>query len=495
MSKSIEDWRAAAASLNIDTRPVIAGSRTVVEAEAFHTTDPWRNDTVATYPDCGAADVDRAVSAARQAFEARTWADTPSAERAAVLNEWADAIETHAEALALMDSLEMGMPITNALDDIAYSAGLVREVAGLLTTLTAPAANTVPGTLSQNVFEALGVVAAITPWNFPVNQVLTRIVPAIAMGNAVVLKPSEIAPASALYLADLAQEAGLPNGQLSVLPGTGPVTGAALVSHSDINKIAFTGSTRTGGAIQAMAARAGQPKPLLMELGGKSPHIVCQSFDAPEELAPVIAHNAFWNTGQVCSAGTRLIVHESRADSLVEALCRVTKDMQPGDPLDPATKFGPIASSKQAETVAGFVQRAKDAGLEATSGDTHSSGPVIFDRVPVDAEIAREEIFGPVLGVSRFETLDEAIALANASAFGLVATAWTRDLNEAHTLARKLRAGSVTVHGDANAGGDFSPVLGLEPGGRSGFGADYGHAGLTQFAQLKLITFNTNAPA
>jgi acyl-CoA reductase-like NAD-dependent aldehyde dehydrogenase len=260
------------------------------------------------------------------------------------------------------------------------------------------------------------------------------------------------------------------------------------------DRIVFTGSEATGAAIQAQAGASGRARPMAMELGGKSPNIVCASFRDVEALGPALAQRFLWNSGQVCSAGTRLLVHESLADRLVAAVTAAMADYAPGDPLDPETTFGPIATAAQHRRVTGFVAQAQAAGLQAvTSGPAAGLyvAPTLVDHVPADAPLACNEIFGPVLAVSRFSTTDEAAALAQASGYGLTAEVWTRDLAEAQFLIRAIPAASVTVHSSLGAGGEGSPALALEPRGKSGFGVDFGRAGLLQFVQLKLATINT----
>ncbi len=496
MSKSHADWKAAAEALEIDTRPLLAGRRVdCARVATFQTTNPATGETVATYAEAGPDLVRQAVEDARAAFARGDWARRAIVDRAAVIEEWAARIRSHADALALPDCLEMGMPIAQAVDDLHYSCDLMVENARLALSVTGRAGVTAPGALNLNMLEPIGVVAAITPWNFPVNQALARIVAPLLMGNSVVLKPSEVASASALRLGDLALEAGLPESVLNIVTGTGAITGAALVSEPGVDRIAFTGSTATGARIQALAASCGVPKPMTMELGGKSPHIVGESFEDFAALAPVLAQSVFWNAGQVCSAGSRLIVHERRADELLGCLKDAATSFRPGDPLDPATTLGPIATAAQHRAVTDHLDRARASGavptLDGAGLPGLAIGPTVFDRVEPDAQLAREEIFGPVLAVSRFQSIDEAIALANAAGFGLVANVWTRDLAEGHRLARAIRCGSVSVNAAVGAGGEVSPALGLEPAGRSGFGADYGHAGLMQYAQVKLIGFNT----
>jgi acyl-CoA reductase-like NAD-dependent aldehyde dehydrogenase len=433
-------------------------------------------------PDCGAPEIDRAVAAARRAFEAGVWTQQPMRARAATLETFADRIAAAAEELALLDSLEMGMPIAEALDDVAYSAEMVRTVARLATMATSGVGTTATGALQFNMLEPHGVVAAITPWNFPLNQALVKLAPALAMGNSVVLKPSEIASLSALRLGELAAEAGLPGDVLQIVTGRGQSAGAALAAHPGIDHLTFTGSTRTGALIQAQAAAAsGLPRSMAMELGGKSPQIVCESFDDVAGIAPVLARGIFWNAGQVCSAGSRLLVHRSRAEALL-----------------PQTAMGPIASRAQHQGVLTHLERAEQEGAACVTGGRAALPdhglwvpPTILAGVTPGMGIASDEVFGPVLAVSTFDTREEAAALANASGYGLVAGVWTADLNEGHYLARALRAGAVTVNGHAGALADEAPALGIEPFGRSGFGADYGLPGLKQYARLKLVSFNS----
>lgn len=494
MTRTHADWIRAAADLQIDTRPVI-GTRKVGpdhEPRSFATVNPATGTDVARYPDCGTATCEKALQLAAAA--APHWASVKLADRTEIFMKWAGLIEAEAETLGLMDSLEMGMPISGAVEDVRYSASVLRDAALLAAALTVEAAITTPGTTIYNIAEPLGVILAITPWNFPVNQVLVKIAGPLIMGNAVVLKPSEVACASALCLADLALQAGLPEGVLNVVTGTGAHTGAALVAMPGFDRIIFTGSETTGAAIQACSGAAGRARPMTMELGGKSPNIVGESFQDIAALGPVLAQRFLWNSGQVCSAGTRLLVHERIADAVIASVTAAMTTCQPGDPLDPATTFGPIATAAQHRRVTGFVAEAQASGLNPVTTGPASGlfvAPTLFDHVPPDAPLARSEVFGPVLAVSRFSTADEAAMLARASGYGLTADVWTRDLSEAQYLIRAIPSATVTVHSHVGAGGDTSGALPLEPRGKSGFGVDYGKAGLMQFTQIKLVTINT----
>lgn len=493
------DWQARAASLQIDPRIWIDGQRVdLPSTDVVASHNPATGARVALLPDCTAAEVGLAVDSARRAFEAGVWGQLPMRTRSAMLEAFADLIAAAAEELALLDSLEMGMPISEALDDVAYSADMVRTTVRLAATATGAVGTTAASALQMNLLEPHGVVAAITPWNFPLNQALVKLAPALAMGNSVVLKPSEVASLSALRLGELAAEAGIPAGVLNIVTGRGQTAGAFLAAHSGVDHLTFTGSTRTGALIQAQAAAAsGVPRSMAMELGGKSPQIVCESFEDLSGLAPALARGIFWNAGQVCSAGSRLLVHRSRAKALMEALVQEAAHFAPGNPLDPATAMGPIASPAQHAGVLAHLERAERDGAVCVIGGRASVPgeglwvpPTIVAEVEAGMAIASDEVFGPVLAVTTFETREEAAALANASGYGLVAAVWTNDLNEGHFMARALRAGAVTINGHADAIADEAPALGIEPFGRSGFGSDYGLPGLKQYARLKLVSFN-----
>lgn len=489
---SYEQWRDEAKALRIDSRVFIDGARRPARAsKVFKTIDPWRESVVAEYAVCEEADIDDAVSAASRAFARGAWSKLSVSERGQVMSQWARLIKAHVNELALCDSLEMGMPITQSMSDVSGAADAVDEIVALRETLPEPQ-ECIEGSLSVTRFEPRGTVLAITPWNFPVSQVIARITPALAMGNSVVLKPSEIAPASALRLADLLSEAGLPDGVLNVVTGPGAPTGALLAADSRFSLIAFTGSGATGAKIQSLAASSGSPRPVLMELGGKSPVIVARSCPDPETLGNIIADGICFNTGQVCAAGSRLLVHRDVADAVIAAAIKAASSYKTGDPLDPQTTMGPLATAAQSDRVTGFVERARAEGLSecpCPAGFELPTGTRFFDDVPASSELAREEVFGPVLAVSRYDGVDEAVTLANASGFGLVATVFSGDAEERQYLIEQLRAGVVTAYPSSQAVAMAPPSLAFEPAGRSGFGCDFGYAGLEVFAQRKLVTF------
>lgn len=495
------DWRSKARAMKADGRCWVAGARAEPsDGGVVESINPATGEVVAVIPDCTPGEIDHAVASARQAFESGDWSGMATRARAEILCDFAEKIAAAAQELALLDSIEMGMPIAEALADVAYSAQMVRTTASMAGLATSAAGMTAPGALQFNLLEPHGVVAAITPWNFPLNQSLVKLAPALAMGNCVVLKPSELASLSSLRLGELAAEAGLPPGVLNVVTGRGVSAGAALAGHADIDHLTFTGSTRTGALIQANGATvSGRPKSMAMELGGKSPQIVCESFDDIEGLAPILARGIFWNAGQVCSAGSHILVHRRHAAALIDAVIAAAAAFQPGDPLDPATTMGPLASAGQFNAVVAHLERADRDGARCAYGGLASATPngafvhpTIYVDVHPASALAREEVFGPVLAISTFERREEAAAIARTSGYGLVATVWTRDLNEGHYFSRALRAGAVTINGHAAPLGDESQALGIEAFGRSGFGADYGFAGLRQYARLKLVTFNSH---
>jgi acyl-CoA reductase-like NAD-dependent aldehyde dehydrogenase len=348
--------------------------------------------------------------------------------------------------------------------------------------------------LAFNTYEPRGVVGAIAPWNFPSVNAVYKFGPALAAGNTIVLKPSELASSSALKLAELALEAGVPEGVLNVVPGLGSTVGAALALHPDVDLLSFTGSTATGRRIMEMCGRS-NGKPLLMECGGKSPQVVFDDADNLDAVADATVKSLLWNSGQVCSAQTRLIVHEGVKDALLDKVIRQAKEHRPGDPLAETTTFGPLASPTQRNRVMAYVESGiKERAIPVLTGAIQEWGgcnvaPTIFDRVTRTMSIAREEIFGPVLCVQSFETEEEAIALANGTDYGLVATAWTRDVGRGRRLAHAIRAGYVSIRTSGKEGPESGCMLSMEPQKASGFGSELGIRGLESYSTLKSVVF------
>jgi acyl-CoA reductase-like NAD-dependent aldehyde dehydrogenase len=442
------------------------------------------------------SDVDEAVRAARRSFEDGRWSQRPPTFRAQGLIELADLIVQHAAELALLDTLEMGKPIRAAREDAERFAPLfLRSAAGFTDKLCGESAPSKGGEVYFNAYEPRGVVGLITPWNYPVVNVAIKLAPALAAGNSVVVKPSELAASSALRLAELALEAGVPEGVLNVVPGLGTTVGAALSLHPDVDLVSFTGSTATGRKVMEMAGRS-NGKPVLLECGGKCPQIVFEDVRDLDAVAEAAANSFLWNQGQVCSAHTRLVVHASLEEALVEKIVVRARAVQPGDPLQEETTFGPLASAAQRDRVKNYMDQGIQAGAHPVlKGRIQNSGgcyvsPTVFDRVMPQMAIAREEIFGPVLVVQTFKTEEQAIALANGTEYGLAATVWTCDLGRAKRLARAVKAGHITVR----TGGAEEPASGAmlshEPQRASGFGSETGIRGLQCYSTLKSIRFS-----
>jgi acyl-CoA reductase-like NAD-dependent aldehyde dehydrogenase len=407
----------------------------------------------------------------------------------------ADLIVEKKAELALLDCLEMGKPISAALADAeAFAPRRLRSWAGLADKLVGASEPLSSGALTFNTYEPRGVVGAITPWNFPTVNAVFKFGPALAAGNTVVLKPSELSPSSALKLAELALEAGVPEGVLNVVPGLGSTVGTALALHPDVNLLSFTGSTATGRNIMELSGRS-NGKPLLLECGGKSPQVVFDDVDDLDAVAEATVQSVLRNQGQVCSARTRLIAHSKVIDALLAKVISRAREYKPGDPLDESTTFGPLASPGQRDRVKAYIERGLQAGARAVlKGPIQEKGgcyvwPTIFDRVDSTMSIVREEIFGPVLCVQSFETEEEAIVLANGTDYGLEATVWTRDMGVGRRCAHAIKAGEVYIHTSGNEGPDSGCVLSREPQKCSGFGAESGIEGLKSYSTLKLVSF------
>ncbi|MEU8655213.1 aldehyde dehydrogenase family protein [Actinoplanes philippinensis] len=447
-------------------------------AERIGVENPYTEEVFGHVPAGTPEDVDLAVSAARAAFDG--WASASPAERGAALTRLHRALAARADEIARIVGLELGTPLKIAK---AVQAGLPLTVlAGYAELAAQPAHEETIGN-SLVVHEPIGVVGAITPWNYPLHQVVAKVGAALAAGCTVVLKPSELTPLTAYLLADAFAEADLPPGVFNLVTGTGPAVGSAIAGHPGVDMVSFTGSTRTGAAISHAAAD--RIAKVSLELGGKSANVILDDADVVKAVKVGVG-NAFLNSGQTCTAWTRMLVHRAHYDEAVELAAKTASGYTLGDPFDAATRLGPLASAAQKERVRGFIERATArlvaGGLDApVPGQGHFVAPTVFADVDPDSEIAQEEIFGPVLSIIPFDDDDEAVAIANNSKYGLAGAVWGSDAR-AVAVARRLRTGAVDVNG-----GSFNPFAPFGGYKQSGIGRELGAYGLTEFQQVKAI--------
>jgi len=455
----------------------------------FATVNPATGETIAEVAEAGTEDLDRAVAAARKAVEGGPWAAMKPRQRGRVLQRAAELLLASAEELGRVETLDNGKPIfESAKIDMPAAAECLAYFGEYADKLYGDTFPSRPDAMLMTVREPVGVVGAITPWNFPLLQAMWKIAPALALGNAVVLKPASVTPLTALMFAELLAEAGLPPGAFHVVPGPGPVIGKAMAEHPGIDKISFTGETETGKSI--LRAAAGTVKRVSMELGGKSPNVVFA--DADLDAAAKGAINAiFYGKGELCSAGSRLLVEASVHDALLEKVAERAKKMAPGDPLDPKTRLGSLVSEKQRENVARYVESGKKEGARLVAGGNPVSiggkgaffEATVFDGVTPQMTIAREEIFGPVLATLTFQNEADAVAIGNSTIYGLAAAVWSRDIKKALRTAKALKAGTVWI----NAYNFYDPGLPFGGYKQSGFGRERGHYALEEYTQVKSI--------
>ncbi|CAM3096047.1 aldehyde dehydrogenase [Vibrio rarus] len=483
-------WHDKAAALSFRTQAFINGHFVnSVSGDTFDIINPATGQHLAHVARCDEADVNLAVTAARNAFESRVWSGLAPADRKTILLNYAKLIDDHKEEFALLESLDMGKPISDAMGyDAPATARCIQWNAEAIDKVYDEVAPVTEGALALVTRESLGVVAAIVPWNFPTVMAAWKIGPALATGNSVIVKPSEKSPLTAILLADLAQQAGIPNGVFQVLPGFGHEAGQALALHNDVDCITFTGSTAVGKKLLSFAGESNL-KRAFMECGGKSPHIVHHDVKDIQKAAATAASAICYNQGEVCTAGSRLLVHSSIKEQFIELLKESMANWQPADPLHSDTRVGAMVDATQYERVLNYISIGQSEGATLAFGGnkvmSHTDGffiqPALFTDVTPDMRIYKEEIFGPVLCVTSFDTIEQAIALANDSEYGLAAGIWTSDMSTAIKCSRALRAGTVFVNNWD--GGDMTMPFGGYK--QSGNGRDKSLHALHKYTEVK----------
>ena len=490
--QTLDDVIARARSLSLPTRCIVDGKETPAR-DTYDNVSPRDGTLLNKVASGGAAEIDAAVRSARAAFDDRRWRGLAPREKKARMLALAKLMEGELQELALMESLDSGKPISDALGvDIPLAIQTVRWYGEAIDKVYGEVGPSNDSKLSLAVHEPLGVIGAITPWNFPLHMAMWKAAPALAMGNSVVLKPAEQTPLTALRVAQLAIEAGIPAGVFNVVTGFGETAGQALARHDDVDMIAFTGSGAVGRKLMSYAGESNL-KRVSLELGGKSPQIVFDDCPDLQAAAEAAAWAVFFNQGEVCTAASRLLVHESIRDEFLAKVIAVAATIKVGDPLDPATRFGAMVSEEQLNSTMRFIEAAKkEGGRLVVGGDRvrEDSGgyfvePTIFADVAPSSTLARQEVFGPVLGVMTFEDTADAIRIANDTVYGLAAGLWTANVDRAIGVARALRAGLVWVNGWDSC--DITmPFGGFK---QSGFGRDRSLHAMDKYADLKAITF------
>ena len=459
-----------------------------LSGRTFETIDPATGDVICRVAEAEEPDVDIAVKAARKALTEGPWPKMSAAERGRLLYKLADLMESHAEELARLETLDNGKPLHDSLYiDLPLTIGTYRYYAGWADKIQGKTIPIAGPYLCYTRHEPVGVVGQIIPWNFPLLMQAWKIAPALAAGNTVVLKPAEQTPLSALRVGELLLEAGMPPGVVNILPGFGPTAGAAIARHPDVDKVAFTGSTEVGHLILEASAKSNL-KRVTLELGGKSPNIVFA--DAPMDQAIEGAHfGLFFNQGQVCCAGSRLFVEDRCYDEFVEKSVKRATERVVGDPFDPKTQQGPQVDKTQFDKVMGYIDSGKTEGARLRCGGSRAGErgyfvePTIFTEVKDEMKIAREEIFGPVLSVIKFSSVEEVIRRANLTEYGLAAAVWTSDISKAQAVARGVKAGTVWV----NCYDVFDPASPFGGFKQSGIGRELGEYGLQQYVEVKTV--------
>ncbi|SAK85402.1 aldehyde dehydrogenase (acceptor) [Caballeronia catudaia] len=454
--------------------------------KTFTTINPATEEVLTEISEADTADIDLAVHAARQAFESDSWSGISPHARAKYLVRIADAIERHAEELAVLESFDMGAPIAYSITRVHSAAELFRYYAGWVTKIHGTTNPTDNSRFIYTLREPMGVCALINAWNVPLVMAASKLGPALACGNTAILKPAEQAPLSTIRLGELIHSLELPPGVVNIVPGFGPTAGAAMALHGDVDKIAFTGSTEVGKRI--LQASSGNMKKVTLELGGKSPNIIFPDADLDRAVESSVI-GFCRNSGQVCSAGTRLFVHESLHDKVTRRICNLASQYQVGSPLAQDTQMGPLISRKQMERVLSYVDAGKSEGARLMMGGSRVGDigyfvqPTVFSNVENAMQIAQEEIFGPVLSIIPFKDEDDAVLKGNETSYGLAAAVWTSDASRAHRVARALKSGRVWI----NTYAETDPVMSIGGYKQSGYGREMGAESIEAYTQTKSV--------
>jgi acyl-CoA reductase-like NAD-dependent aldehyde dehydrogenase len=472
-----------APKLTIDGKSVDATS-----GDTFEVYDPSTGKVLTEVPRAGVPDVDAAVAAARRAVDDRRWSGLRPGKRSDILNKVADLIRKNMNELTQLEAIDSGKPLKLASGEMWAAAECFKYFAGWPTKVFGETNPTEDGMFVYTLREPVGVCGGIIPWNFPLIMASWKVAPALAFGNAIVLKPAEQTPLTALRLAELCLEAGVPDGVVNVLSGFGDDAGAALSQHTDVDKISFTGSTEVGRKV--LHASEGNLKRVTLELGGKSPNIVLSDANL-KYAAKGSMFGVFLNSGQVCTAGTRILVEKDVHDDFVGQLVDATSTMRVGPALDEETGMGPVVSKEQLERVTGYIDIGRSEGAEVASGgecptdlgDGYFVQPTVFTGVRNDMRIAQEEIFGPVVTVIPVDDVEDAIRIGNDTIYGLASAVWTSDVSKAHRVARGIKAGTVWV----NTYGLYDPSVSFGGYKQSGFGRDLGVHSMEAFTETKSV--------
>ena len=493
---TLEDWQNFANSIELPSQSFINGHYTnSLSGESFININPANGQVLNNITECSKDDVDITVKSARDVFNKGNWSKMAPGKRKKIMLIFSELISKHSQELALLETLDMGKPINDSVNvDLPSTVRTMQWHAEAIDKIYDEVAPTGNNSLATITREAIGVVAAIVPWNFPLLMACWKIAPVLAMGNSIILKPSEKSSMTAIRIAELASEAGIPDGVFNVLTGHGHTVGAALAEHMDIDCITFTGSTQTGKQLLISSGQSNM-KRVWLECGGKAPNIIFADTDDIDKAATSAAWGIFFNQGEVCTAGSRLLVEKSIEDVVLEKIQAIGETIcQPGNPLDPKTRVGAIVDDIQTQRVLNYIDIGKQSGANLVFGghqiNKESGGfyiqPTVFNNVENSMRIAQEEIFGPVLSTITFESPEEALKIANDSIYGLSASVWTSNLKKAHSMAKNLRAGTVSVN-SFNEGDATVPFGGFK---QSGNGRDKSLHAMDKYSELKTTWFD-----